>query len=47
MQLYTEFYKTLLRKIKTNKCLWIGRCNIIKMKILQIRLPINRQFSIN
>ena len=39
--LYSEYYKSLLREIKgdTNKwklipCLWLGRINIIKMAIL-------------
>ena len=34
-KLYTENYKTLMKEIKDdiNRCLWIGRINIVKMSI--------------
>ena len=40
-ELYTENYKTLLKEIKDDinrwseiPCFWVGRTNIVKMKIL-------------
>ena len=34
-ELYIENYKTLMKEIKDdiNRCLWIGRINIVKMSI--------------
>ena len=35
-ELYAENYKTLMKEIKDdiNRCLWVGRINIVKMTIL-------------
>jgi len=35
-ELYTENYETLMKEIKDdiNRCLWVGRINIVKMSIL-------------
>ena len=35
-EMYTENYKTLMKEIKDdiNRCLWVGRINIVKMTIL-------------
>ena len=38
-ELYTENYKTLMKEIKDdiNRCLWVGRINIVNMTILRMQ----------